>query len=111
MTFRPTGRMGNVKTLNCEGCGQEIDRELKPDNKRFCSKDCYDNDQVNTKSQGWQCELDDLPIAEHLQCAACSILVGPGHIETEVDEDGWCEDCGGVFRRRQRRRKERAYAQ
>lgn len=30
------------------------------------------------------CQLDGIQITEHKKCAACEILVGPGHLEVQL---------------------------
>ena len=77
---------------------QKLDREETPK--------VEDNTRV--------CEVDGLPTSTHRKCAVCNILVGPGHLEETVDEQGRCVTCAdGEFEvpenpltRAQRRRGE-----
>ena len=39
-----------------------------------------------------RCLLDGLPLAEHLRCGRCEILVGPKHVAKEVQRE-LCKDC------------------
>lgn len=45
------------------------------------------------------CTLCDLPAATHARCRDCSVLAGPGHVVTSL-EDGRCGSCARLKRRR-----------
>ncbi len=47
------------------------------------------------------CEVDGIPIKQHLRCADCGILIGLGHIE-ETAFDGLCSACAKLAARRRR---------
>ena len=39
------------------------------------------------------CEVDGEAYIAHAECVDCTILVGPGHHETGVDQHGLCANC------------------
>ncbi len=45
-----------------------------------------------------ECELDGIALAHHDRCAACGILIGPGHIAS-VGLGGRCLACASSRRR------------
>lgn len=53
----------------------------------------------------FRCQVEGcgLPIRGHPRCRACTILIGPAHIETE-SHDGYCWSCRQAIERRKARR-------
>lgn len=52
-----------------------------------------------------RCDIDGIPIDEHLRCRGCGILLGPGHLEPTAYQ-GYCASCYVVIRKqREKRRK------
>ena len=51
---------------------------------------------VAERIQGARCEVDGLLYLDHAECAGCTILIGPGHLETRQDpQTKLCSWCGG----------------
>ncbi len=48
------------------------------------------------------CPICGVLLREHPHCRACTILVGPGHVETGL-VDGLCSSCHRANRHRKRR--------
>ena len=55
---------------------------------------------------GEQCQICGLPLASHPRCPACTILVGPGHLEERLHA-GLCSSCLRYRQRRARRLRTR----
>ena len=39
------------------------------------------------------CEVEGRLTVDHVECASCKILIGPGHLEERADHTGRCDTC------------------
>lgn len=51
-----------------------------------------------------RCDIDGIPIDEHLLCRGCGILIGQGHLEP-VAYEGYCASCYRVICKQQEKRR------
>lgn len=72
------------------GCG-------RPATRKGLSNACYQ------RSKRFTCTVCGSVMHLHQRCTGCGILIGPCHLEQQVNRMGRCVDCAGIVQRQRQR--------